>query len=102
MFHHSALWLWRPNVLGAMTDGFGSFCNQQRGIALASFPAGDVCFRCFAELFISSPPSCLGVRQAERYAGDQHTIHDHRQVAGQGNAGFIVAAAFAQSPRPVL
>jgi len=40
MLHHSALWLWPPNVLGAMTDTIYPFCNQTGGIALATVPAG--------------------------------------------------------------
>ncbi len=37
--HDSALWLWPPKVLGAIAEGRPP-CNQPRGIAAATVPAG--------------------------------------------------------------
>ena len=39
---------------------------------------------------------------AERLAGDQHAMQDHRQLARQRHAGLLVAGPLLDPPRPVL
>lgn len=106
MLHHSALWLWPPNVLDAMADGFLSGLQPAGRDRLGHRPGWGRRFRDFTLRnrlsFFSLLSYRLHLRPAERFTGDQHPVHDYRQFTRQRHAGFLVRAAFANTPCPIL
>jgi hypothetical protein len=77
-----------PHVMGAVFDEAAS---EQSGLpALSSrqgtHPSGDG-FCDVPHPLLSS--YCFGFRPAERFAGEPHLMHDHRQLAGHGDSCLI-------------